>query len=377
MKKIVFYTLVLTSFLFVHSQEIKYSINSGEVWLDTNGKQISAHGGGFLIHNNTYYWFGEDRTLLKKGEKISLGVRVYSSNNLNNWSNRGLALQVVNDTLSKLQKGCILERPKVIYNKKTKKFVMWFHHELKDQGYKSALTGVAIADSVTGPYEYIDSFRIHTGVLPKNLSLKEFDSIKPINENQKLNKKIRIAQAKRGEIFKRDFKKGQMSRDMTLFVDDDDTAYHITASEENQTLLISKLSDDYTALSNSYIRVFPGGRNEAPALFKKDGKYFMFSSGLTGWKPNPARLAVANSIFGKWEFLENPCRGNENERKTTFKSQSTYIIPLIGKKDAFIFAADRWNPNNISDSRYVWLPIKFEKGNPFLEWKSFWSISDF
>ena len=32
---------------------------------------------------------------------------------------------------------------------------MWFHHELKGQGYKAALTGVAVSDNITGPYKYI------------------------------------------------------------------------------------------------------------------------------------------------------------------------------------------------------------------------------
>jgi hypothetical protein len=74
--------------------------------------------------------------------------------------------------------------------------------------------------------------------------------------------------------FKRDFEKGQMSRDMTLFVDEDESTYHITASEENQTLLISKLSDDYLSLTNEYVRVFPGGRNEATTIFKKRRQLF-------------------------------------------------------------------------------------------------------
>jgi hypothetical protein len=44
--------------------------------------------------------------------------------------------------------------------------------------------------------------------------------------------------------------------------------------EENQTLLISKLSDDYLSLTNEYVRVFPGGRNEATAIFKKRRQLF-------------------------------------------------------------------------------------------------------
>ena len=376
MKNIVIIFFVL-NFVSCSKKATKVSFESGKIWLDTNGEHINAHGGGFLIHDNTYYWFGEHKLAGRIGYQAMVGVRVYSSKDLLNWKNEGVALSVVNDTLSKLQKGCVIERPKVIFNKKTQKFVMWFHHELKGQMYKAALTGVAVSDNITGPYEYIDSFRIHKNTLPLNLSQEEFNAIQPINETQKLSKQIRINQAKRGEIFKRDFKGGQMSRDMTLFVDDDETAYHITSSEDNQTLLITKLSDDYLSLSNQYKRVFPGGRNEAPAILKKDNKYFLFSSGLTGWEPNPGKLAVADSLFGNWTYLGNPCKGKKEEVETTFKSQSTYIIPVMGKKNAYIFAADRWNKKNHIDGRYVWLPVQFKNDIPFLEWKDSWDLSFF
>jgi beta-xylosidase len=349
----------------------------GELLLDNNKEQINAHGGGFLFHNDRYYWFGEHKGAGKTGSRAQVGVRVYSSKDLHQWKNEGVALSVTNDTISKLQKGCVVERPKVIYNKKTKKFVMWFHHELKGQKYKAALTGVAVADQITGPYEYVDSFRIHTEVLPLNLSQEEFNRILPIDEDQKLTKQIRIDQAKMGQIFKRDFEGGQMSRDMTLFVDDDEIAYHITASEENQTLFISKLSEDYLSLTDQYVRAFPGGRNEAPAIFKKDNKYFMFSSGLTGWKPNAGKLSVADSLMGTWKSLGNPCVGTEEEKNTTFWSQSTYVIPVQGKKYAFIFAADRWVPKSLIDSRYVWLPIKFDNDIPYIEWSDSWGLSIF
>ena len=41
-------------------------IVSGEVWLDTSGNPINAHGGGMLYHNGKYYWYGE----YKKGKTI-------------------------------------------------------------------------------------------------------------------------------------------------------------------------------------------------------------------------------------------------------------------------------------------------------------------
>lgn len=370
-------TLILLLFITSCTQDkpINTSFNPGELWQDNNDVHINAHGGGFLIHNETYYWFGEHKTTGNKGNKAMVGVGVYSSKDLYNWKNEGIALAVSEDPNSKLVKGCILERPKVIYNKKTGKFVMWFHHELKDLGYKAALTGVAVADNITGPYSYIDSFRTHTGVLPLNFSAEQFSNVELITDEDSSETIKR--KEKEGALFVRDFEVGQMSRDLTLFVDDNETAYHITASEENRTLHISKLSDDYLSLSNEYIRIFPGGRNEAPAIFKKDGKYFMFSSGLTGWKPNPGKLAVADDIMGEWTFLGNPCRGEEEEKATTFWSQSTYVIPVQGKKNAFIFAADRWKPDNAIDGRYVWLPIQFKDGIPFLEWFSTWDLSFF
>ena len=175
----------------------------------------------------------------------------------------------------------------------------------------------------------------------------------------------------------RDFEKGQMSRDMTLFVDEDEQAYHITASEENQTLLISKLSDDYLSLTEDYVRVFPSEKNEAPAIFKKDGKYFMFSSYTTGWTPNPGRIAVSDTMMDGWKSLENPCRGTEDENKTTFASQSTFVLPVKGKKDAYIFMGDRWIPDNLIDSGYIWLPVQFENSMPILKWYESWNLNFF
>ena len=167
-----------------------------------------------------------------------------------------------------------------------------------------------------------------------------------------------------------------MSRDMNVFVDDDGIAYHIHSSEENSTMHISKLTDDYRSFSDEYVRVFANRYMEAPALFKHKGKYYLIASGCTGWSPNAARLAVADHIFGPWKELGNPCIGQGKE--TTFDSQSTYILPVQGKNDAFIFMADRWNPKDAIDGRYIWLPVQFdENGQPFLEWMDRWDLTFF
>lgn len=377
MSKTIFFSIVMLSCLHAVAQQ-KGVITPGAIWPDNKGVHINAHGGGVLVHKNTYYWFGEHKVEGDEGNRAQVGVHVYSSKNLADWKDEGVALSVVEDTTSLLVKDCIIERPKVIYNQKTKTFVMWFHHELKGQGYKAALTGLAISKNITGPYQYIKSVNPHAGIWPMNIpdAYKKTDTTLNVEgikwkspQGQKLTEE--------GYFVRRDFKKGQMARDMTLFVDDDGKAYHIHSSENNQTLHVAELTDDYQNFSGKYTRVLEGKANEAPAIFKHEGKYYMISSGTTGWDPNPARLSVADHPFGPWKELGDPSRGTVAENKTTFWSQSTYIIPVKGKKNAFIYMGDRWTPKNAIDGRYIWLPILFEDGKPILKWFDSWDISIF
>ena len=127
------------------------SFRPGEIWTDNNGAHINAHGGGILYDKGTYYWYGEHKVEGDAGNYAQVGVHCYSSKDLYNWKDEGIALKVVEgDHSHPIAKGCILERPKVVYNKKTGKYVMWFHLELKGKGYGSAYAGVATAAKPTG-----------------------------------------------------------------------------------------------------------------------------------------------------------------------------------------------------------------------------------
>lgn len=361
--------------------ELGAVFHPGAIWTDQNGAPINAHGGGILFHAGIYYWFGEHKLAGDVGNYAQIGVHVYSSKNLYQWKDEGVALKVSNDPQSEIARGCIIERPKVIYNAATKQFVMWFHLELLGQGYRAARSGVAVADNVAGPYRYLGSQRPNAGVWPMNVPE---DMKKPLTtaEAEAISKIVMaggpMLDYPINSLFRRDFTEGQMARDMTLFVDDDGTAYQIYSSEENGVLQISQLSDDYLRSAGKYIRVFPGDFNEAPAMFKHAGKYYLITSGCTGWAPNAARLAEANTIFGPWKKLGNPCLGPANRITNTFNSQSAFVLPVDGKEDAFIFMADRWNPTNAIDGRHIWLPIQFGKdGRPFIEWKDQWDLSCF
>ena len=330
------------------------------------------------------YWFGEHKIAGTAGNAAHVGVHCYSSTDVYNWKDEGIALAVSEDPASEIVAGCVIERPKVIYNAKTRKFVMWFHLELKGQGYSAARAGVAVADCATGPYTFLHSFRPNAGHWPVNVTAEEKRAI----YDTELMAAMRSFHgggpdpaALEYPFWVRDFAGGQMARDMALFVDDDAAAYHVCASEENGTLHISELGDDYLSTSGKYVRVFNKRWNEAPALCKHQGRYWMISSDCTGWAPNAARSAMAESIWGPWKELGNPAEGVNPDNgigpEKTFGAQSTYILAVPGKPGAFIAMFDLWRPENAIDGRYAWLPMRFHNGRFTVTWHSEWDLGFF
>ena len=346
----------------------------GGVWQDNTGKHINAHGGNIFNYKGTYYWYGESRS--DNGKPYSsLGVSCFTSKDLQHWTNRGLVLPVSQEAGSDIEGGCIIERPKVVYNAKTKTFVMWFHLELKGQGYDAARYGVATSQTPFGPFRFVRSGRVNAGIYPIGFCLPDTTDLR----HQLLFPEMNTwwtpewrTQIERGMFFMRDFDGGQMSRDMTIYIDDDGKAYHIYSSEDNLTLQIAQLTDDYIEHNGCFARVAAGGQNEAPTIFKHNGTYWMITSGCTGWAPNAARLFRAKNIMGPWQQLPNPCRGEGSDK--TFGAQGTYIYKVENDKQRqlfhgadYVFMADIWNPGHLSDSRHLWVPVTWENGMPVLK----------
>lgn len=350
-------------------------IRPGQEWPDRKGEHINAHGGGLLFHEGKYYWYGENRPA--RGFTTEVGVEVYSSSDLMNWEDEGVALAVSDEAGHDIERGCIMERPKVVRNPKTGKFVMLFHLELKGQGYAAARVGFAESDSPVGPFRFIRSLRPNAGKWPVDFSRRDIRKAKKLKEadyKEWWTPEWREA-IREGLLLARDVPGGQMSRDMTVYVDDDGKAYQIYSAEENLTLNIAELTDDYLDYTGRYVRVAPGGQNEAPAIFKRDGVYWMITSGCTGWAPNEARMFKATSLWGAWEQLPSPFVGKD--AKKSFHTQGTYIFKVEGTEDGFVFMADRWNPRSLKNSRHIWLPIDFEAdGTPVIRWVDGWSPDD-
>jgi hypothetical protein len=279
------------------------TIDNGVQPRDTAGNIVHAHGGGVVVSDGYYYWFGESRN----SDSTFRAVAVYRSTDLKTWEFRRNVL--TQSSAAELRVSNI-ERPKVIYNRSTGQYVMWMHKE-NGRDYSEARAAVATSSTIDGDYTYRGSFR-------------------PFNQH--------------------------MSRDITAFVDDDGAGYMISAANENYDLHVYRLTADYTNVA-TLVRAWPGDHREAPALFKRDGVYFMLTSGATGWNPNQQKYATATSLGGPWSGWQNI--GDA----TTYGSQTAFVLPVQGNQTTtYVYLGDRWGPGFggvYSDSSYVWLPLRF------------------
>jgi len=348
----------------------------GQIWLDTNGNQINAHGGGILKYENTYYWYGEHKIDGELGNHAWVGIHVYSSTDLYNWKDEGLAFSIDENLNEDIVPNCIIERPKVLYCRKTGKFVMWFHYERgRRPGITSQLgaaSGVAVSDSPVSGFKLLHIIRPNKKKWPVNVDkrLQDTDLIAKTKDVYRTLRHDENELTPQCSVLGMEFEEGQQARDFTLFLDDDGQAYHIYSAEHNSTTHIALLAEDFTTHSGEYHRAFPNRWMEAPCIFKRNKKYYFIGSGCTSWEPNAARSAVADHIYGPWTELGNPA-GDANHADRTFQSQSTYVLQL---EDTYIYMGDRWHPQNAIDGRYVWLPITFTNEKPILNWLPQWQL---
>jgi len=292
-------------------------IRPGEVWLDDRGQPIQAHGGGILKMGDTFYWFGEDRS--PSNLRTNRYVACYSSTNLAQWTFRNQVVKLGDP--ENLGRGWALERPKVFYNQKTRKFVMYAHLDGRG-GYKFASVGVFTCDTVDGNYEYLKSFR-------------------PL---------------------------GQESRDIGQFVDDDGAAYLIF-EDRPFGFRIASLSDDYLTVEKEICLVT--NHLEGGALVHYQGLYYVIGSHLTGWNPNSNVYATAKSLAGPWsEFADIA-----SPELKTYGSQSSMLWKVTGSNTTtVIFMADIWKPRALWDSRYLWMPLQIGNGKVQLPAPKPWTL---
>ena len=289
----------MTSFLYLFVVAILVtgalgsSISPGPLWVDTSGNPIQAHGAGFIRHNGYWYWFGEDKTA---NSHLFRNVKAYRSTDLVSWEFVANVLSPDPTNSTEITTQSVVERPKVIYNAKTNKFVLWFH--LDSSNYGLAKLGVAYSDKIEGPYTF------HKGISPF----------------------------------------GEDSRDMTVWVDDDGTGYVIYATRVNLDTVIARLTPDYLDVDVK-VHMFLDVRWEAYAMFKTNGLYYLVTSGTSGWDANRNHYTFSRYLNQSW----SPAAEIAPDSSNTYNSQSNNVIPVGG--NSFIFTADRWFSSSLGDSR--------------------------
>jgi len=313
------YTLTLLYFIFPITALFaqRTAIEPGQPWPDKNGNHIQAHGGGIIKIKKTYYWYGEER---RQGLDPNLRyVSCYASKDLMNWTFQKDVVQMADP--ENLGTGWILERPKVYYQPKAKKYVMYFH--LDDRQYKYARVGIAVSDSANGNFKFVKSFR-------------------PL---------------------------GRQSRDIGQFIDDDGSAYLIFEDREFGFHIV-KLAENLMSVEKEMCLI--KAPLEGGAVVHYNGLYYAIGSALTGWNPNPNKYATAKSLEGPWTDFKDIAPPDSN----TYQSQSTMMVKVTGTKSTtVIFMADQWRPKAQWDSRYLWMPLEIGDGKLWLPKPQPWSLN--
>lgn len=370
---------MITSFLLASAMTVaaqQYSsVRPGERWLDTNGKPIQAHSPQIIEKDGVYYWYGENKEYTTVGSNVwTWGIRAYRSTDFYNWEDLGLIIQPDTiDVLSPLHFSQTLDRPHILYNKKTGKWVCWIK-SMDTDGYFVILQ----ADRFEGPYILVKRLK------PEGYGVGDFD----LYEDPVMHK-----------------------------------AY-VWFERPHWELICAELTDDYLGTNGIYSEHFIGLRppftREAPSHFTYRGRHYMFTSGTTGYVPNPSRVCVFDDYHGVYTDLG--CPHLSDQFNDSFGSQISAVVKIPGK-NLYVALADRWLPGLVEtdipvriakdferrysehkpfekdfsvpktrdktgmkrgkwdttqDSRYVFLPISFnESGKPVLEWKDEWSIEDY
>ena len=343
------------------------SFRPGQEWLDTDGKRIEAHGGYIFEEDGVYYWYGENKEKTFGDSKMwTYGIRYYSSKDLYNWKDEGFLIEPSSDRKDPMFYERRIDRPHILKNEKTGKYICWIKYN------DHSCYAIYEADSFKGPYRLLkQEYR----VLGKKCG--DFDFIRDENDHP------------------------------YLFVETD-----------HRDLISVRLNETYTDTEGEavchYKGIHPPFTREGVTCFKKDGKYYLLTSGMSGYVPNPSLIAVADTIEGPYRELGDP-----HVDEPGVSSYNSQVSCIFQYEDKYIALADRWVPDfvvdekvhdvltraiasnydrkkykaslkekifmmrsplmgraNTSRSNYVMLPIEFEGDRPVIHFKQEWKTNE-
>ena len=350
----------------IHRQTAIYP---GRPWLDTTGSRIQAHAGGLFYEEGQYYWYGENKEKTDGKNGIwTWGIRAYRSADLMNWTDCGLIIPPdLSNPDSNLAPKKRVDRPHILKNPHTGQYVCW----VKLSG-KEACFALLTAPTLLGPYTLVkENFR------PLGKEVGDFD----------------IYQEETGRAI--------------LYFNGNHGSILCTALTEDYLDVTGPVTEQYTGLYPPFVR-------EGIAVFRHENKYYMLSSGMTGYIPNRSDAAVADDPLGPFVPVGDP--HIDDDTRASFNSQISQVFPLPGQTGKFIALADRWVPEyhvdahradlftraiaarfapdkykvapedveelraspmlataNTSIADYVWLPVTVEDGKPCIRWQPEWT----
>lgn len=337
------------------------SIRPGKYWYDNNKKLIQAHGGSVIYAEGKYWWYGENKegvTGRATGEECPYwhhGVKLYSSLDLYNWTDEGFVVRESDDKNNPFHGENLMDRPHVLFNAKTKKFVLWAKC-VRGRDFNKCFFAVCIGDSLKN-MNYVKD------VTPEPHHVGDFDMF-----------------------------------------EHNGRAYVIYENPHKE-MILRELNEDYTDVSDNWSSHIPMQgppfTREAPAVFEKDGALYMIASGTTGYYANRTLAYDITALHGEWKELGEVCEGDF--MKTSFNAQYSSVF-LHKESGKLIAVGDRWltdlsydlpnmedvfkqiyqdkkklivsdySESNTSLATYVWLPVEIKKGKPTITWKSKYSL---
>lgn len=332
------------------------TIRPGKWWYDTDGKLIQAHGGSIIEAEGKYWWYGENKEGITGdalGEPCPYwhhGVKLYSSTDLYNWTDEGFCVAESDDKENPFHPENLMDRPHVLYNEKTGKYVLWAK-TVCGRDFDKCFFSVCVGDS-------LKNMRFVKKIYPHNHNVGDFD----------------------------------------MFVHNGKG--YVVYEKPHTEMIISELTEDFTDVAEKWSTHLhlkaPPYIREAPAVFKKDGKIYLLTSGTTGYYANPSIVYDITDLHGEWKDLGLACIDDKNN--DSFHAQFASVF-YVEKSDTYIALGDRWltdlvfdkpdaqeefyqlffngipmspqeelHESNTSLAKYVWLPIEFTKDGPRIRW---------
>lgn len=269
--------------------------------VDVRGEVIDCHDGCVRFFGGRFYWYGtrygETDGFTEANEYV-----VYSSVDLVNWEGHGALIRGA-------ARG-VYYRPYVVWNARTGLYVLWYnwYPKLWDGQF-----GCAVSEDPRGPFRVV-------------------------------NEKVRL--------------RGSRPGDHNLFVDEDGVGYvvytdigglrrdgegaNLSWDEYRHAMSVERLTEDFTGSTLEGSEVIDR-RVEAPAMFKRGGRYYLLFGETCCFctEGADARVYVAEGPLGPYRKIGDINRDEGGGIIVKGQQTDVCVVPTEGG-EAYLWMADLW-----------------------------------